>query len=441
MKKNKGLWQSVLLLSLLITSWSLGQSRGDYVRILMAPQHSDWLYRTGEKVTFQVSIYQFGRLLENASIRYECGPEMLKPFKTGTMVLKNGQTAIDAGTLQQPGFLSCKVVCTHNQVEYIGMAAAAFEPEKIQPTTTLPPDFKEFWDKAKAAAAEIPMDARMTLVPSRCTETVDVYHISVQNYSRGARVYGMLCVPKKPGKYPALLRVPGAGIRPYQGDVNTAAKGVITLEIGIHGIPVNLDPSVYDELRAGALNNYQFFNLDDRDRYYYKRVYLGCVRAVDFIFSLPQFDGERLAVTGGSQGGALSIITAGLDPRVKALVAYYPALCDVTGYLHGRAGGWPHMFNDANKPFNGKPDKIETSKYYDVVNFARFVKAPGYYAWGFIDNVCPPTSMYAAYNVITAPKSLLIAPDTGHWAYTEENSVTDPWLLEKLIGSAASSAK
>ncbi|HPN34382.1 MAG TPA: acetylxylan esterase [bacterium] len=437
MKRTTGLLQSVLLLSLLLCSWSLGQSRGDYVRILMAPQHSDWLYRIGEKALFQVSVYQFGRLLEGASIRYECGPEMLKPVKTGALVLKSGQTTIDGGTLQQPGFLNCKVVCTHNQVEYIGMAAAAFEPEKIQPTTTLPPDFKEFWDKAKAAAAEIPMDARMTLVPSRCTETVDVYHISVQNYSRGARVYGMLCVPKKPGKYPALLRVPGAGIRPYQGDVNTAAKGVITLEIGIHGIPVNLDPSVYDELRAGPLNNYQFFNLDDRDRYYYKRVYLGCVRAVDFIFSLPQFDGERLAVTGGSQGGALSIITAGLDPRIKWLVAYYPALCDVTGYLHGRAGGWPHMFNDANKAFNGKADKIETSKYYDVVNFARFVQAPGYYAWGFNDNVCPPTSMYAAYNVITAPKTLLIAPDTGHWAYAEEYSVTDPWLLEKLTGTAA----
>jgi cephalosporin-C deacetylase-like acetyl esterase len=81
------------------------------------------------------------------------------------------------------------------------------------------------------------------------------------------------------------------------------------------------------------------FNLDDRNRFYYKRVYLGCVRANDFIFSLPQFDGVNLAVTGGSQGGALSIITAGLDPRVKHLAAYYPALSDVTGYLKGRAGG------------------------------------------------------------------------------------------------------
>jgi cephalosporin-C deacetylase-like acetyl esterase len=73
------------------------------------------------------------------------------------------------------------------------------------------------------------------------------------------------------------------------------------------------------------------------------------VRAVDYIFSLPEFDGSTIAVTGGSQGGALSIVTAGLDSRIKYLAAFYPAMCDFTGYLYGRAGGWPHMFNEANK--------------------------------------------------------------------------------------------
>ena len=67
-------------------------------------------------------------------------------------------------------------------------------------------------------------------------------------------------------------------------------------------------------------------------------MYLGCVRANDFLMTRKRFDGKTLGVTGGSQGGALSIITAGLDPRVKLLAAYYPALADVTGYLNGRAG-------------------------------------------------------------------------------------------------------
>jgi cephalosporin-C deacetylase-like acetyl esterase len=239
-------------------------------------------------------------------------------------------------------------------------------------------------------------------------------------------------MPKKEGKYPALLQVPGAGIRPYNGDIATAEKGVITLQIGIHGIPVTMEKEVYDNLSAGALNGYPTFNLDNRDLYYYKRVYLGCVRAVDFLHSLPQFNGTSLGVSGGSQGGALSIITAALDNRVKYLVAYYPALSDMTGYLHGRAGGWPHMFAPNNQPLHNKKDKVETIAYYDVVNFARQVKVPGYYSWGFNDEVCPPTSLYAVYNVITAPKELLVVPETGHWTFPEQNEKTDQWMLGQL---------
>ena len=91
---------------------------------------------------------------------------------------------------------------------------------------------------------------------------------------------------------------------------------------------------VYNNLAAGALNGYNAMNKNNRDTHYYKRVYLGCVRAVDFLYSLPEFDGNTVGVTGGSQGGALSIVTAGLDPRIKFLAAFYPALCDYAGYLH-----------------------------------------------------------------------------------------------------------
>jgi cephalosporin-C deacetylase len=149
---------------------------------------------------------------------------------------------------------------------------------------------------------------------------------------------------------------------------------------------------------------------------------------------LPQFDGTNLAVTGGSQGGALSIITAGLDPRVKYLAAYYPALSDMTGYLKGRAGGWPHIFDKTNLPYNNTKEKLETVKYYDVVNFARLVKIPGFYSWGFNDETCPPTSMYAAYNVINAPKELFLALETGHWTYQEQRDKGNDWLAEKLLG-------
>jgi cephalosporin-C deacetylase-like acetyl esterase len=315
---------------------------------------------------------------------------------------------------------------------YRSLATAGFDPEKIKPAIENPADFIQFWESAKADLSKIPIDARMLLLPERCTENVNVYQVNLQNFRVGSRLYGILCVPKKEGKYPALLRVPGAGIRPYNGDIATAEKGIITLEIGIHGIPVNLQPDVYTHLAAGALYGYPSLNLDDRDRYYYKRVYLGCVRANDFLVSLPQFDGTNLAVTGGSQGGALSITTAALDPRVKFLAAFYPALSDLTGYLKGRAGGWPHLFDKNNLSYNNKKEKLETAQYYDVVNFARLIKVPGMYSWGFNDETCPPTSMYAAYNVITAPKDLYLALETGHWTYPEQTEKLNNWLLERL---------
>lgn len=429
MRKRYSLLAALLWLSIFSVYAQPAQRPVD---VIVAPDHADWTYKVGEKVKFSISVIQYGNLLKNVAVKYQIGPEKMDPTINETKTLADGRLTIEAGTMKTSGFLRCKVSVSVDGQEYIGLATAGFEPEKIQPTVNNPEDFDSFWDKAKADLASIPLDSKMTLMPERCTEKVNVYHVNIQNFKVGARLYGILCVPKKEGKYPALLRVPGAGVRAYYGDVATAEKGVITLEIGIHGVPVNMDPGVYLDLGQGALNGYFAYNMDSRDRFYYKRVYLGCVRANDFLTSLPQYDGQNLAVTGGSQGGALSIITAGLDARVKWLGAFYPALSDVTGYLHGRAGGWPHYFDKGNIDFNNYKEKLATIGYYDVVNFARRVKVPGMYMWGFNDETCPPTSMYASYNVIPGQKELKLYQDTGHWTYPEEKDAMNTWLLSKL---------
>jgi cephalosporin-C deacetylase len=420
-----------LLLITVCTNSIFAQPRERIIKVVVGPDHSDWLYKPRENVKFSISVLKDGNPVKNVNVRYEIGPEKMDPTKKDSLNLINGVLVVDGGTLKIAGFLRCTVTAKIDGKEYKQMATAGFDPLAIKPTVENPVDFNQFWNDAKNELAKIPLDAKMTLLPERCTEKVNVYHVDIQNFRINSRLYGILCIPKREGKYPALLTVPGAGVRPY-GNIALAEKGMITFETGIHGIPVTMDEDIYYDLGAGALRGYQNYNLDDRDRFYYKRVYLGCVRANDFIFSLPQFDGSNLAVTGGSQGGALSIITAGLDPRVKYLAAFYPALCDVTGYLKGRAGGWPHYFDKSNIEFNNKKDKIETCGYYDVVNFARLLKIPGIYSWRFNDDVCPPTSMYAAYNVITAPKSLYLALETGHWTFPEQEEKLDNWLLEKL---------
>ena len=400
------------------------------VKVAIAPDHADWVYKTGEPTKFKVTVTKNSELLKNVKISYEVGPEMLSPVLKESTVLTDGNLVISGGTLKEPGFLRCKVVAEFDGLKYEGLATAAFNPELIKPTVEYPADFVQYWEKAKQELATVPMDVKLTLLPDRCTEKSNVYQANIQNYKPGMRLYGIVSIPKKPGKYPALLRVPGAGVRPYNGDAATADLGMITFEIGIHGISVTMDPSVYLDLGKTTLDGYPFFNLDDKDKYYYKRVYLGCVRAIDFLYSLPEFDGSNLAVTGGSQGGALTIVSAGLDSRVKYIAAFYPALCDLTGYLNNRAGGWPHMFRDQKVV----KEKIETTKYYDVVNFAKNVKVPGFYSWGFNDVTCPPTSTFSAYNSISAPKELFIMQETGHWTYPEQNEKSKQWLLGKLMG-------
>jgi cephalosporin-C deacetylase-like acetyl esterase len=421
----------LFFLSIGISRYNYAQPVEQFIKVIVVPDHSDWKYKQGEKVKFSITVLQNGNPLKNVGVKFEAGPEKSDPIKKDSLVLVNGTLMVDGGTMKNPGFLRCVATAMVNNKSYRGLGTAAFDPQLIQPTIVNPTDFTVFWEQAKTDLAKIPLDARMTLLPERCTENINVYHVNIQNF-KSTRLYGILCVPKKEGKYPAVLRVPGAGVRPYSGDIAMAEKGFITFEIGIHGIPVNMDVSVYNNLSAGALAGYWNINLDDKDRYYYKRVYLGCIRANDFIISLPQYDGNNLGVTGGSQGGALSIITAALDTRVKFLAAYYPALSDLTGYLKGRAGGWPHLFDKNNLAFNNKKEKIETAGYYDVVNFARLIKIPGMYSWGFNDETCPPTSMYAAYNVINSPKELFLAQETGHWTYPEQTEKLNNWLAQKL---------
>ena len=411
------------------------ESLGTY-QIRVAPDRDDWTYELNAPVKFEVSVTLNNRRVAGLPLKYACGAEQMPPAIERTVTTTAQSFTIDAGTLAAPGFLRCIVTLEKDGQTYRGLATAGFRPDLIKPIVTDPPDFDRFWADGKSALAKIPLDAKLEPMPNLSTAKADVFHVSFQNVgagvSRVSRIYGMLAIPKTADanrKFPALLRVPGAGVRPYTGQVALAERGIITLEIGIHGIPVNLPTIVYDELRAGALNRYMLYNLDDREDYYYRRVFLGCLRANDFLVSLPQFDGVNLAVIGGSQGGALAIMTAALDARVKALAASYPALADLAGYTAGRAGGWHHAFRD---PANRTKEKLSTAAYYDTVNFARRLKVPGIYSWGFNDEVVPPTSSYAAYNTISAPKKLLLGLEMGHANSEEQTRRINDWIENQL---------
>ncbi|MBR1548378.1 MAG: acetylxylan esterase [Prevotella sp.] len=431
---RKYLFLSLLLLLSLLSPAS-AQIRGNSINVSVVPDHQDWRYDVGQTAVFKISVTKSSTLVDNVRIDYSAGPEMYQDVKKEGVVLKDGTLTLK-GKMTKPGFYRVDVTAHVGGKEYKGACAAAFSPEKLQPTTVMPADVSDYWQQAIKEARWTDLNPTKRLLPERCTKDVNVYEVSFLNMRWGYRTYGILCVPVKEGRYPALLRVPGAGVRPYSGDVWTASQGLITLEIGIHGIPVTMDQSVYDAMFNGALMNYWSFGMDSRDNSYYKRVVLGCIRAIDYIEQYTPWNGTDLGVTGSSQGGFLSLATAGLDKRVTCYGAVHAALCDHTASLKGIACGWPHYFYKMkNEVLKMKNDEVETSRYYDGVNFARLItdKQQGWFSFGYCDDVVPPTTAWATYNIVTGPKEISPYQATWHFWFQEQWDEWQAWLMGKLI--------
>ena len=421
----------LLLLATVCVLPVAAQIRGYNIQVNVVPDHQDWTYKVGETATFRISVTKSATPLAGAVIDYEAGPEMYQDVKKTAVVLKDGTLTVK-GKMTKPGFYRVDVKTTIGGKEYKGACAAAFSPEQLKPTTVNPADFDQFWQNVISEARHTDLNPTKRLLPERCTKDVNVYEVSFQNVRWGSRTYGILCEPVKPGKYPALLRVPGAGVRPYGGDIYTASKGAVTLEIGIHGIPVTMQQSVYDDLGQGALNGYWEFGMDNRDKSYYKHVVLGCIRALDYIEQYTPWNGKELGVTGSSQGGFLSLATAGLDRRITFYAPVHAALCDHTASLKGVACGWPHYFY-WNKG-KGMEKQIETSRYYDGVNFARRITnaQTGWFSFGYNDDVVPPTTAWATYNIVKGPKSITPYQQTAHFWYQEQWDEWENWLLTQM---------
>lgn len=401
------------------------------------PDHPDWIYRTGEKAKIKISLFKYGIPQDGITVSYETGSELMPSDKTGSIVLKNGKAEINIGTLDKPGFRDCIFSVMINGRKYSHHVKVGFSPDKIKPYTEMPDGFMDFWKNNIKEASEFPLKYTKEKAEEYCTEKIDCYLIKLQINNRGQAVYGYLFYPKnaKPGSCPVVLSPPGAGIKTIKEPLRHkyyAEEGFIRLEFEIHGLNPTMSEEQFKEISNafnGKENGYLTNGLDNKDNYYMKRVYLSCLRCIDLLTSLPEWDGKNVIVQGGSQGGALAMITAGLDKRVTACVVNHPALSDMAGYMAGRAGGYPHFFRTRGMDTK---EKLETMSYYDVVNFARLIKADTFMTWGFNDNTCPPTTSYAVYNTLECNKEALITPINEHWTSEETERGHLEWIKKHL---------
>ena len=436
MKQKNHNWtlKLVVLLCAIICSVSAHAEnypyRSDYLWTTV-PNHADWLYKTGEKAKVEVTLCRYG-IPQNVEVSYEIGQDMLPATSSGKVTLKNGRATIDMGTMKKPGFLDLRLKAVIDGKTFEHHVKVGFSPEQLKPYTKNPADFDAFWKANLEEARKTPVSVSCEPAPEYSTDKVEASLVKIRTDRRHS-VYAYLLKPKKQGRYPVVLTPPGAGIKTIKNvSTDYAEQGMIRLMMEIHGISPKLTDDQFKDISNAfsGENGYLENGLDNRDNYYMKHVYVACVRALDYLCSLPEWDGKNVFVQGGSQGGALSLITAGLDPRVTACVANHPALSDMAGYAEkGRTGGYPH-FNRENQMLT--PEKIKTLQYYDVVNFARRISCPVYLTWGYNDNVCPPTTSYIVWNLITAPKESLITPINEHWTTNNTNYSQILWLKNQI---------
>ena len=399
------------------------------------PDHADWNYRTGERATVEVQLYRYGIPQDGVTLSYTLAQDNLTPDTEGTVTLRNGRAKVDMGTMKKPGFRDLKLTATYNGKKYSHHIKVGFSPEQLQPVTPMPNDFDAFWQAELEALKKVPLKYTTKYVPEYSTDKIDCYLIKLDVTSKGQAIYGYLTRPKAPGKYPVVLCPPGAGVKTIKEPMRRkyyAEEGCIRLETEIHGLNPELPEATFKEI-SNAFNSrengYLSNGLETRESYYMKRVYLGCVRALDYLTSLPEWDGTNVIVQGGSQGGALALVTAGLDKRVTACVANHPALSDMAGYAAGGTGGYPHFNNGKNLTLT--PQQLRTLQYFDVVNFARRITCPVRITWGYNDNTCPPTTSWMVYNVMTCPKEPLITPINEHWTSEDTEYAHLKWILSQ----------
>jgi cephalosporin-C deacetylase len=365
------------------------------------------VYEPNEKVSWKVELKD-ARADVN-SVRYTIKKHGLTVVKEGSIELKDGVGTLES-SLDEPGTLLVAFVAKLPNRELKALGGAAVSPERIKPSMPKPEDFDRFWAEKLKELEQTPPNAKLEPADSG-KASVEYVKVTIDHF-RGSKIYGQFAKPKRGGKFPAMLQVQYAGVYPLQKQwvVSKAEAGWLTLNIMAHDLPFDQPEAFYRKAEAEGLKGYTAIGVNDREKNYFLRMYLSCYRAADFLANHPDWDGRVLVVSGGSQGGQQSIVTAALHPKITALMANVPAGCDVTGPVAGRAFGFPYWYGSASKDAR----TLGETRYFDVMNFASRVKVPALVGIGLIDETCPPAGVYATTNQFQGPKEIVLLPLAPH---------------------------
>jgi cephalosporin-C deacetylase len=308
------------------------------------------------------------------------------------------------------------------------------------PTRDEPPDFDEFWTttlrEARDAAGPsrfVPYDAALS--------TVEVYDVTFPGFA-GQPVRGWFLLPRhSAGRLPCVVEYIGYGGgrgRPHDWLLWSAA-GYANLVMDTRGQGSNgsLAGDTADPDPAGTPQAPGFLTrgITDPNLYYYRRVFTDAARAVDAARSHARVDPDRVVVTGGSQGGGIALAVAGLVDGLAAVMPDVPFLCH---YRRATEVTDAMPYQELVSYLRVHRDAIDrafaTLSYFDGVNFAARARARALFSVRLMDEVCPPSTVFAAYNHYAGAKDITVWPFNGHEGGAGAQRVDQIRLLRGLLG-------
>ena len=390
------------------------------ITLRVTPDQENALYQAGETASLNVSVTEGDKQVTTGVIDFRADNFLeTVSAKTGIKLAANPVTIKLVS--DKPQFIRCHVTYTPATGKPIMLTVAVgFSVTEIKPGLPSPDDFDAFWDKQRAELAQVKMASTLTRVEYSDSQ-LECFDVQVTCVApRPVTGYYVKQKTAAAKSAPAILWVHGAGVRSSSlgAAVTGARAGMLSMDINAHGIANGKPADFYKTQSSGPLKNYRIAGREDRDTIYFRHMYLRIVRAIDFLTSQPEWDGKNVIVIGHSQGGGQALVAGGIDDRVTVIAAGVPAICDHGGREIGQINGWPKIVPyDASGVADAKA--LEASRYIDAVNFASRFQGKAIMSVGFVDSVCPPSSCYAAFNVLDVKpgdKTMLNEPLMGHAA-------------------------
>lgn len=297
-----------------------------------------------------------------------------------------------------------------------------------------PEDFDAYWERALTEMKAV--DPQIELRPSEFqvpfAECFDLYFTGV----KGARIYAKYIRPKhSSAPHPAIVQFHGysGNSGDWSDKVQYAALGYSFFSMDCRG-QGGLSEDV-GGMKGTTLRGHIVRGLDDHpDQLLFRDIFLDTAQLAGIAMSMPEVDAQRVGAMGGSQGGALTIACAALEPRIKRLAPVYPFLSDYKRVWEMDLAKDAYQelkdFFRRHDPQHKREEEVFTKLgYIDIQNLAERIQGEVMMAVGLSDTVCPPSTQFAAFNKIKSPKSYELYPDFGHEGLPGFNDKTLQFML------------